>query len=53
MKRWFVTGTDTGIGKTHVACALLRYLSGRGYRVAGRETHLQADSAPGLVLAYV
>lgn len=31
----FVTGTDTGIGKTRVACALLRAFATRGVRVAG------------------
>jgi len=31
----FVTGTDTGIGKTHAACALLHALRVRGLRVAG------------------
>lgn len=31
----FVTGTDTGVGKTIVACALLRVLADRGLRVAG------------------
>lgn len=35
MKRWFITGTDTGIGKTWVASALIRYLVAEGYRVAG------------------
>jgi dethiobiotin synthetase len=30
----FVTGTDTGIGKTHVACALLRALVAQGLRAA-------------------
>jgi len=30
----FVTGTDTGVGKTLVACALVRGLVGRGARVA-------------------
>lgn len=30
-----MTGTDTGVGKTLVACALLRALSARGLRVAG------------------
>jgi len=35
MKRWFVTGTDTEIGKTVVACALIRHLAAAGYRVAG------------------
>jgi len=31
----FVTGTDTGVGKTFVACALLRALARRHARVAG------------------
>ena len=31
----FITGTDTGVGKTLVACALLRALGGRGLRVIG------------------
>lgn len=35
MKRLFITGTDTEIGKTYVASALIRYLTGKGYRVAG------------------
>jgi dethiobiotin synthetase len=35
MKRWFVTGTDTEIGKTVVASALIRHLVASGYRVAG------------------
>lgn len=35
MKRWFITGTDTEIGKTHVAAALIRQLVADGYRVAG------------------
>ncbi len=30
----FVTGTDTGVGKTVVACALVRALRARGLRVA-------------------
>ena len=30
----FVTGTDTGVGKTWVTCALVRLLRGRGLRVA-------------------
>lgn len=32
---WFITGTDTGIGKTAVAEALLVALARRGYRAAG------------------
>jgi dethiobiotin synthetase len=35
MKRWFITGTDTEIGKTFVASALIRHLVGQGHRVAG------------------
>jgi len=31
----FVTGTDTGVGKTRVACALVRALRASGARVAG------------------
>lgn len=31
----FVTGTDTGVGKTVIACALLRHFAGLGERVIG------------------
>jgi dethiobiotin synthetase len=31
----FVTGTDTGVGKTVVACALIRALRARGIRAGG------------------
>ncbi|MEQ1438406.1 dethiobiotin synthase [Fontimonas sp. SYSU GA230001] len=31
----FITGTDTGVGKTRVACALLRRARDRGLRAAG------------------
>ncbi len=34
MKRWFITGTDTEIGKTRVTCDLARHLVARGERVA-------------------
>jgi dethiobiotin synthetase len=34
MHSWFVTGTDTEIGKTRASCDLVRYLAGRGQRVA-------------------
>lgn len=30
----FITGTDTGVGKTRVAAALVNALSGRGYRTS-------------------
>jgi dethiobiotin synthetase len=32
---YFVTGTDTGVGKTLVSCALLHGFAARGMRVAG------------------
>lgn len=32
---FFVTGTDTGVGKTRVACALLHAYAARGLRVIG------------------
>lgn len=36
MKRaWFVAGTDTGVGKTRVACGLLQALARSGRTVAG------------------
>lgn len=35
MKGFFVTGTDTGVGKTWVATALIHALAARGLRVAG------------------
>lgn len=36
MKRaWFVAGTDTGVGKTHVACGLMQALARSGRSVAG------------------
>lgn len=33
-KGYFITGTDTGIGKTHVSCALLTAFGHRGLRTA-------------------
>lgn len=32
---YFITGTDTGVGKTLVSCALLHVLAAQGKRVAG------------------
>ena len=32
---FFITGTDTGIGKTRVSCAMLRAFSAQGKRVVG------------------
>lgn len=34
-KRWFVTGTDTEVGKTVASCALLQAARQAGYRTAG------------------
>lgn len=34
MKNYFITGTDTGVGKTLVTCALLHQLQTRGVKVA-------------------
>lgn len=34
-RTFFVTGTDTGIGKTHVNCALLRAFGAQGYSTLG------------------
>lgn len=35
IKRWFVTGTDTEVGKTVASCALLQAATQAGYRTAG------------------
>lgn len=35
MRRWFITGTDTGVGKTHAVCHLIRESAAAGQRVAG------------------
>jgi dethiobiotin synthetase len=42
----FVTGTDTAVGKTRVAVALMHALRARGLRVAGMKP-VSAGSAPG------
>ncbi len=34
-KRWFITGTDTDVGKTVASCALLQAAALMGYRTAG------------------
>lgn len=34
-RRYFIAGTDTGVGKTRVACALLTAARAAGHRVAG------------------
>lgn len=35
MAGWFITGTDTGIGKTRIATGLMHSLAGSGAKVAG------------------
>lgn len=35
IKKWFVTGTDTEVGKTVASCALLQAATRAGYRTAG------------------
>lgn len=35
MKKFFITGTDTGIGKTYVSCALLHYMKHQGFTTLG------------------
>lgn len=61
MRRWFITGTDTEIGKTQVASALIRHLVAEGHRVAGMkpvasgcektEAGLRNDDALSLIAA--
>lgn len=46
MKGYFVTGTDTGVGKTRVAVALVHALKRRGLRVAVMKP-VAAGSGPG------
>ncbi|MBL8396862.1 MAG: dethiobiotin synthase [Candidatus Accumulibacter sp.] len=45
---WFVTGTDTEIGKTHVACALLHALRHAGQRVVAMKPIAAGTDANGL-----
>lgn len=35
MQEWFITGTDTGVGKTRVMLALIQYFQQQGWKVAG------------------
>jgi dethiobiotin synthetase len=46
VKGLFVTGTDTGVGKTRVAVALIHVLRAQGLRVAAMKP-VSAGSAPG------
>lgn len=45
---YFVTGTDTGVGKTLVSVALLRAFAGRGLRVVGFKPVAAGCDADGL-----
>lgn len=47
---YFVTGTDTGVGKTLMACALLRAFAGRGLRVVGMKPVAAGAASRGGVL---
>ena len=54
MKAYFVTGTDTGVGKTFVSAGILHSLRRRGVRTAAlkpAETGCDPDPADGLFLA--
>ncbi|MCA1924714.1 MAG: dethiobiotin synthase [Thiobacillus sp.] len=42
----FVTGTDTGVGKTRIAAAIIRLLAARGLRAVGMKP-VSAGAAPG------
>lgn len=46
LRGYFVTGTDTGVGKTRVAVALIHALRARGLRVVGMKP-VAAGHAPG------
>src|SRR5471032_680913 len=48
---YFITGTDTGVGKTLIACALLHALARAGWRVVGMKPVAAgaARSAEGLI----
>ncbi len=35
IQAFFITGTDTGVGKTYVACKLIRDYAAQGYKVVG------------------
>jgi dethiobiotin synthetase len=42
---WFITGTDTGVGKTRVACMLLTALAQQGLRVVGMKPVASGSNA--------
>ncbi len=46
-KGFFITGTDTGVGKTLVSCALLQAFAAQGLRVAGMKPVAAGCNAAG------
>ncbi|WP_186411831.1 ATP-dependent dethiobiotin synthetase BioD, partial [Candidatus Propionivibrio aalborgensis] len=44
---WFVTGTDTGVGKTFVTCALLLALRAKGIKAVGMKPISAGTDADG------
>jgi len=47
---FFVTGTDTGVGKTLIACALLHAFAARGLRAIGMKPVAAGAESPGAEL---
>ncbi len=45
---FFITGTDTGVGKTHVACLLIESLKKRGLRAAAMKPVAAGTAADGV-----
>lgn len=45
---YFITGTDTGVGKTHVACLLVEALKAQGLRVAAMKPVAAGIEADGM-----
>lgn len=50
MSGFFITGTDTEIGKTYVTCLLLRDLRARGFRVSGYKPLACGDRGDALAM---
>ena len=49
---FFVTGTDTGVGKTLVACGLLRAFAARGFKTVGMKPVASGAAAGGSNLVH-
>ncbi len=45
---FFITGTDTGVGKTHVSCLLIETLKEQGLRVAAMKPVAAGEEADGV-----